>query len=174
MKTPRRSAPHCNRSTTTAAVSTTLSWARSTSSRQGDHVDVDPPGPSSQDVPQGQQPNFRLDSEEAGEPLRLVLNLSNEPFGQPNESRGQIDEIQDRGALVPPDIPTFEQVIEEPQASGVKQLGVDMGSDRFTDARSQARCQGNRCAGPRAGRRLRRRRHPGYRSGQAARVQPGW
>jgi hypothetical protein len=94
----------------------------------GEAVDVDPPGPAGQDVPEGQQPFFRLDSQQGGDPLRLVLNVSNEPFGRPNPSRGQIDEIADRGALTPPDIPTIAQVVRELNGPGIKQIGVELGS----------------------------------------------
>ena len=94
----------------------------------GESVDVDPPGPAGKDVPEGQQPHFALDSAEAGNSLRLVLNVSNEPFGRPNTSRSDIDEIQDRGALTPPDIPPIEQVVDELNAQGIRQIGLELGS----------------------------------------------
>lgn len=89
--------------------------------------DVDPAGPAGQDVPPGQQPFFRYDAEDGGEPLRLVLNVSNEPFGQPNSRRDAIEDISDRGALTPPDIPTFEETIAQLSEKGIKQIGLELG-----------------------------------------------
>ena len=94
----------------------------------GEAVDVDPQGPAGEDVPAGEQPHFDLAAQQGNDPLRLVLNVSNEPFGRPNESREDIDQIDDYGALSPPDIPSITQVIGELEAQGIKQIGLELGA----------------------------------------------
>jgi hypothetical protein len=103
----------------------------------GKGADLDPQdpddGPSQQntvghDVPPGQQPTFRSAAEENGQPLRLVLNVSNEPFGRPNPNRGAIDDVADNGGLQNPQIPSFEEVAAAMNTQGIKQIGLALGN----------------------------------------------
>lgn len=113
--------------------------------------DVDPPGPAGEDVDPGQQPHFRLDSNEGGNPLRLVLNVSNEPFGRPNPSRDDIENIGDRGALTSPDIPTIDEVVTELNASGIQQIGLELGSAPGTYEDLKAVAEGTEAFAPEQG-----------------------
>ena len=76
------------------------------------------------DVPKGQNPKFRIDADG----LRLVLNVSNEPFGRPNPNRGGITDPSDRGLLAPPDIPSIDEVSTALNARGIKQVGLAIGN----------------------------------------------
>lgn len=102
----------------------------------GKGVDLDPQDPDDgadqentigNDVPPGQQPSFRYAAQQDGEPLRLVLNISNEPFGRPNPNRSGTG-VSDPGLVSGPPIPSFGEVASALRARGIRQIGLSLGN----------------------------------------------
>jgi hypothetical protein len=99
----------------------------------GTGKDVWPPGPSSRDVPAGQQVDFRQKA------LRVVIHVGDEPFGEEGAERDQDNNVtRPENELAKPEIPDFEAVAQALREKDIKQLGLSLYPDATKDLREMA------------------------------------
>jgi hypothetical protein len=99
----------------------------------GSGKDVWPTGPSSRDVPAGQQVDFRLKA------LRVVIHVGDEPFGREGAQRDQDNNVtRPENELAKPDIPEFDAVAQALRSNNIKQLGLSLYPDATEDLREMA------------------------------------
>jgi hypothetical protein len=95
--------------------------------------DVWPAGPSSRDVPPGQQVDFRLKA------LRVVIHVGDEPFGREGAQSDQDNNVtRPENELAKPEIPEFDAVAQALRENDIKQLGLSLYPDATKDLREMA------------------------------------
>jgi hypothetical protein len=95
--------------------------------------DVWPPGPSSRDVPPGEQADFRQKA------LRVLIHVGDEPFGKEGAEGDQDNNpARPENELAKPDIPEFEAVAQALREKDIKQLGLSLYPDATKDLKNMA------------------------------------